>query len=134
MEGIKYEFSGQIDNQGTLRLNMVELREMTRQHPNQKVIVTLEILDGGDVEVMKAWYRNYVLPKVVEAWRELGENYTTEQVDVGLRSDYTTSCHIPMNNTNAVHVDSVDDLDRERLKRYLDEVTIFAATNLNLAL
>jgi hypothetical protein len=134
MEGVKHEFSAQIDEHGVLRMSMLEFKQAMKQYPNKKAVVTVEILDGGDVEIMKAWYRNYVLPKVVEAWRELGENYTTEQVDVGLRSDYTTSCHIPMNNTNAVHVDSVDDLDRERLKRYLDEVTIFAATNLNLAL
>ena len=131
MEGIKQEFSGQIDDQGVLRMNMVELKDAMKQHPNKKVVVTVEILDGNDTEIMKAWYRNYVLPKVVEAWRELGENYTTEQVDWELvnhtivrRKAAAAECWIA----------SIDDLDRENLKRYLDEVTIFCSTNLNLIL
>jgi hypothetical protein len=131
MEGIKHEFSGNIDNEGVLRLKMIELRQLVKQHPNKQVIVTVEILDGGDVEIMKAWYRNYVLPKVVTAWRELGETYTVEQADYHLMRSTTVRCQ---HRNKEGGIAGVEDLDRENLKRYLDEVTIFASTNLNCIL
>lgn len=131
MEGVKHEFSGNIDNEGVLRLNMVQLRDMASKHPNKQVIVTVEILDGGDVEIMRAWYRNYVLPKAVEAFRELGENYTVEQADKELVRHTTVRKKKALSELWAV---DLDDLDRELLKRYLDEVTIFCSTNLNLIL
>jgi hypothetical protein len=131
MEGIKHEFSGNIDNEGVLRLNMVELRDMASKFPNKQVIVIVEVLSGGDVEIMKAWYRNYVLPKVVTAWRELGENYTTEQADNYLLR-YTTVMYHYRNKEGGIL--TIKDLDREMMKRYLDEVTIFCSTNLNLIL
>ena len=130
MEGIKHEFNAQIDEQGVLRMGMREFKQTMKKYRNKKVVVTVEVLDGGDVEVMKAWYRNYVLPKVVEAWRELGENYTTEQADIQLGLLTTTRKKSQVDHW----ITSVDDLDREELKRYLDEVTIFCSTNLNLIL
>lgn len=131
MEGIKKEFSGQIDDQGVLRMNMVELKQSMKQYPNKKVVVTVEILDGGDVEIMRAWYRNYMLPKVVQAWRELGELYTIDQADYQLRIHSAVTCQVRGKEGGAA---TIEDLDRELMKRYLDEVTIFCSTNLNLIL
>ena len=129
MEGVKHEFSGNIDDNGVLRIKMTEFRYLAKQHPNTQVIVTVEILDGGDVEQMKAWYRNYVLPKVVVAWREFGESYTTEQADLQLRR-LTTVCRYRA----GAFMREVWELDREMMKRYLDEVTIFCSANLSLSL
>jgi hypothetical protein len=123
--------NGQIDDQGTLRLNMVELREMTRQHPNQKVIVTLEILDGGDIQLMLSRYRNYILPKVIAAFRELGENYTPEQADKELIRHTTIRKKTVLEEDWVI---PIEELDRELLKRWTDEITIFCSINLSLSL
>jgi len=131
MEGIKQEFSGQIDDQGVLRMNMVEFKEFTRQHPNQKAVVTVEILTGGDTVMMLSWWENYVLPKAVKAFRETGELMTTDTADLMLRK-LTTTC--ARGNGESRHWVEVKDLDREQLKRFLDEVKVVCAMNLNCIL
>jgi len=131
MEGIKHTLNCQVDQYGNLRVNMTELREIVKRYPNQKAIMTIEILDGGDTEVMKAWYRNYVLPKVITAWRELGENYTLEQADRELVKLTTVR---KIQAAGEPWIANLEDLDRTELKRYLDEVALMCSMNLNLIL
>lgn len=128
---MKHEFNAQIDEHGELRIDMVQLRGTVKKYPNQKAIVTIEVIDGGDVEMMLSWYRNYVLPKAVGAWRELGESFTTDQADEQLRC-LTTACHRAMGGEKFIV--TVEQLDREELIRYLDEVKLICSTNLNLVL
>ena len=131
MEGIKKQFSAQIDDSGTLRMVMNEVREFVRHHPNQKAVVTIEVLNGGDCIMMKTWYNNYALPRIVEAWRELGESYTVEQADRELVK------HTTVRRKTVLEEDWIidfDELDRDLRKRYLDEVALFCSINLNLDL
>jgi len=131
MEGIKQTFNATVDNDGNLRLVMVELREFVRKYPNTRAILTVEILNAGDVEIMGSWYRNHVLPRVVVAWREIGEYYTDEQADRELRR-LTTVCHKSYACEKTLI--EFDDLDREQRKRYLDEVKLLCVTHLNCIL
>lgn len=131
MEGIKIEFSAQINEQGVLRMGMLEFKQAMKRYPNKKAVVTVEILDGGDVEMMRSRYRNYILPKVVEAYRDLGENYTSEQADRELVKHTTVRKKTVLNEEWII---ALEDMDRELLKRWTDEVTIFCSMNLWLTL
>ena len=131
MEGIKHIFDCNIDNEGNLRLEMVKLRAVAKKFPNTKVVMTLEILNTGDVEMMRSRYRNYILPKVIEAWRELGETYTEDQADIELVRNTTVRRKTVLEEDWVV---PLEDLDRELLKRWTDEVTIFCSMNLSLIL
>lgn len=112
-------------------MDMVEFRSFTKQHPNKSVVMTLEILDGGDTIMMLTKYRKGWLPKIVQAWRCFGERYTEDQADKQLRI-HTTSCHKVWNGD--IMIVTVDELDREEMKNYMDEVAIFCSQNLNLIL
>ena len=81
--------------------------------------------------MMKTWYNNYALPRIVEAWRELGESYTVEQADRELVK------HTTVRRKTVLEEDWIidfDELDRDLRKRYLDEVALFCSINLNLDL
>jgi 3-keto-L-gulonate-6-phosphate decarboxylase len=131
MQGSKHTFNCQIDEHGTLRVNMEEIRQLTKKNPNRKVVMTLEILDGGDIEIMKSWYANHVTPRVVEAYRELGENYTAKQVDIELVRHTTIRKKQAMGEEWIV---DIADLDRTQLRLWLEEVNVFCAMNLSLIL
>lgn len=131
MNGIKHTFQARISAKGVLQVNMTELNEIMRNYPNKQAVVTIEIMNQGDVQMMLARYRNHILPKVVKAWRELGENYTVETADRELRK-HTTTCHQTWAGEKMIV--PVDSLDRELLKQYLDEVNVFCSMNLSLIL
>jgi len=131
MKGTTHTFNCQIDEKGMLRLNMVELRSITAKYPNRKVVLVMEILDTGDVEIMKSWYTNHILPKVIEAYRDLGENYTAKQADRELVRHTTVRRKAALEEEWIV---DLADLDRTQLRMYLDEVVVFSSQNLSLIL
>ena len=73
----------------------------------------------------------YMLPKIVEAWRELGENYTSDRADVELIRHTTVR---KKTVGDQLWILKLEDLDREMMKQWIDEVTIFASINLHIAL
>lgn len=127
-EQITLQIPGKIDNNGDLRLNMVQLREMIKPYPNRNISITIEVFTDDDVHSMRSWYKNFVLPKVVHAWSEIGERYTEDQADKELRK-LTTTCH-----KSDGTLSEIEDLDRPMLIQYLDEVKILASQNMNLVL
>ena len=128
MEGLKKTFNFRIDDQGNLRMDMVEFREATKHHQNKAGIMTIEIMDGGDVIMMQTRYRKHILPKAIEGFRNLGNNYTAEQADIELvRHTVTRNKSV----SGELWIIKLEDLDRELLKKYMDEVTIFMSQNLN---
>jgi len=131
MEGTKFTFNCQIDDQGTLRMDMVELRAMTGKYRNKKVVMSLEILDGGDTVMMLTRYWKHIIPKSIEGFRDLGTNYTPKQCDVQLRCQ-TTTCHMEWDNE--IMIVPVEQLDRELLKKFIDEVVCFCAEHLSTSL
>lgn len=123
--------TGRVDDSGKLRLNMNELNEQLKPFKNCRASVIVELFPGGDTEVMKSWYRNHVLPKVIQSWRELGEAYTPDQADEQLRR-LTTTCHKTLAGEPVIV--PIEGLGRPELHRYLEEVKIFSSMNLNLVL
>lgn len=131
MEGQKSTFNFRIDDQGTLCMDMVEFREAVKHHKNKAGIMTIEILDGGDCQMMLTKYRKGWLPKIVQAWKCFGERYTEDQADKQLRI-HTTTCHKQWNGD--IMIVTVDELGREELKNFMDEVALFCSQNLNTVL
>ena len=131
MEGATHSFNCKIDDQGVLRMNMVEFKSITEKYKNKQVIMTIEILDQGDTVLMLTRYRKHIIPKAIEGFRNLGTNYTDEQCDNQLRC-LTTTCHMEWNGE--MMIVPVDQLDREMMKKFMDEVTLFCAENLNIIL
>ena len=131
MEGLKHTFNCQIDDHGTLRMDMVELRALTGKYRNKKVVMSLEILDGGDTVMMLTLYWKHIIPKAIAGFRELGNNYTAAKCDEQLRC-LTTTCHMEWDNE--IMIVPVEQLDRELLKKYTDEITLFCAEHLSISL
>lgn len=127
----EYTYRGQVDDEGTMRLPMNQLREEIKRHRGANVIVTIRVEDKGDTTIMKTWYRKHALSRVVRAWRELGENYTEEQADRELRK-LTTVCHKKIADEEVI-VD-IDMLDRGEMLQYIQEVQLFSNINLNTVL
>lgn len=122
---------GEIDRDGTLRLNMVELREKCKAHKDCKVSIQIEVFNDGDTSKMLSWYRNHALPLIVKAFRETGEMYSDEVADEKM-AELTTARKKTAGGTTILL--KVESLDRPMLIRYLDEVNIVCSTNLNLIL
>jgi hypothetical protein len=108
-------------------MDMLELREYVKRYPNKQAIVTVEILDDGDVIMMQTWYKKHALPKVTAAFREYGNIFNEEKADNLLARESSVR-----SGTNGII--PLEELPREKLKMFLDEVKVYCATNLSLVL
>lgn len=77
--------SGNIGNDGKLRMYFEELNQFFAMHKGSRVIARFSVVSSGSSEALKGYYFNYVVPTFRNAFWEAGERMTEEQTERRLR-------------------------------------------------
>lgn len=77
--------SGNIGNDGKLRMYFEELNQFFAMHKGSRVIARFSVVSSGSSEALKGYYFNYVVPTFKHAIWEAGERLTEEQTERRLR-------------------------------------------------
>src|SRR5699024_9294449 len=77
--------SGDIGNDGKLRMYVEELNQFFAMHKGSRVIARFSVVSSGSSEALEGYYFNYVVPTSKHAIWEAGERLTEEQAERRLR-------------------------------------------------
>jgi hypothetical protein len=77
--------SGNIGNDGKLRMYFGELNQFFAMHKGSRIIARFTVASPGSSEALKGYYFNYVVPTFRHAIWETGERLTEEQTERRLR-------------------------------------------------
>jgi hypothetical protein len=122
---------GYINSTGDLEVNKPYLKQITRLFRDKHVQIDISVLDGRDGSQMVKYYKGYVIPKMQEAWKELGERFSDDYTDLMARK-LTKVCH--QNQGGERKLMEFEDLTYQDQTEFLDELKVFCLTNLNLVL
>ena len=70
---------GKVDAKGELKINMDDLRNFCRMHPNRSVAVRVEVQGIEPTERLKNYWFGYVVKEMQRAMYEGGNDLTEEQ-------------------------------------------------------
>ena len=120
--------SGVIDAKGNMLLPMDRLTAFFLANKGKRIVVCFEAAEHGSTAAQQSYYYKYVLPTIVDAYREQGTRMTAHDVDKQLLWLYpgdliTPEHYIP---TRA------DQLDVTQMNDFLEWLKQFAAENLNV--
>lgn len=77
--------SGNIGNDGKLRMYFGELNQFFAMHKGSRIIARFIVASPGSSEALKGYYFNYVVPTFRTGIWEAGERLTEEQTERRLR-------------------------------------------------
>lgn len=77
--------SGNIGNDGKLRMYFGELNQFFAMHKGSRIIARFTVASPGSSEALKGYYFNYVVPTFRTGIWEAGERLTDEQTERRLR-------------------------------------------------
>lgn len=77
--------SGNIGNDGKLRMYFGELNQFFAMHKGSRIIARFTVASPGSSEALKGYYFNYVVPMFRSGIWEAGERLTEEQTERRLR-------------------------------------------------
>lgn len=77
--------SGNIGNDGKLRMYFGELNQFFAMHKGSRIIARFTVASPGSSEALKGYYFNYVVPTFRSGIWEAGERLTEEQTEHRLR-------------------------------------------------
>ena len=119
------------DSRGNLEYYKGELDEFLKLHPNRNVIIRFEIAPREPSARTKAYYYNYVLPKMARAFYENGERMTQPQVDKFLR-EHCPSIQDEVWENGKCHISTraFDNLDSSEANEYIEWIKEYASENL----
>ena len=121
--------SGVIDAKGNLRLPMDRVNAYFADHKGERVIVRFESAPVGSTMAQISYYYGYVLPELVQAYKEQGTRMTAESIDRQLIQFYPgekDEQEIGL-GTGVVYARN---LSKSQMFDFLDWVKQFAAENL----
>lgn len=106
-----------------------EVKDFFMRNKNQRIICHFSTIDGTN---KKAFYRNYVLPKIQEAFVSKGSIYSIEEVDIIIRNELPLLVfrHYVENKVFETQRE-LKDISSEEAGILLDIAIKYAAENLN---
>jgi hypothetical protein len=84
----KISESGLVGADGRLRMPMDRLNAFFAKHKGERVIVRFESAERGSSAAQLAYYYNYIVPTVQQAFKEIGERKSEQATDRFLLSQY----------------------------------------------
>lgn len=122
----KISESGIIGPDGRLRMPMDRLNAFFAKHKGERIIVRFESAPVGTTAAQQAYFYNYVLPTVQQAFREIGQIMSPDLTELLLFTEY------PGNPTdeNGVLKTSARQLTKSQMSEYLEWLKQYAAENL----
>lgn len=129
MSNQKISESGVIGTDGKLRLPMDRLNAFFNANKGTRVVVVFEAAEQGSTAAQQSYYYRYVLPTIVQAYREQGTRMTPDDVDKQLLGLYPgekgeEEIGMGVDVTNARH------LSKSQMTDFLEWLKQFAAENL----
>jgi len=120
---------GKTNSSGQIGYYSSEVKDFFNRNKYKNVVCHFAIV-GGDNK--KSYYRNYVLPKLQEAFFGIGSIYTIEEIDEMMRAliPITILKQFTGDKTIELHR-KLDDLTSEETGMLLDLSIQYAAENLN---
>lgn len=122
----KISESGLVGADGRLRMPMDRLNAFFAKHKGQRVIVRFEAAPVGTTDAQKAYFYQYVLPTVQEAFRQIGERMTTELTELTLFAVYPGT---PTNEKGEM-IMNARQLTKTQMSDFLEWLKQYAAENL----
>lgn len=117
--------SGIVDSDGRMRLPMDRLNAFFAAHKGERIVITVQAMQHGTSAAQRGYYYTYVLPTIVDAYRQYGNWLTPDDVDQQLVGLFPVSC------STAEHpVNRASDMTMEQMTEFLEWLKEFAAENL----
>lgn len=78
--------SGEVTENGKMRLPMDRVTEFLNQNKGKRLIVTFEVAEHGSSTALLRYYFGYIVPTVQQALTKLGNRITRKQTEEWLRN------------------------------------------------
>ena len=78
--------SGEVTENGKMRLPMDRINEFLNQNKGKRLIVTFEVAEHGSSNALLRYYFGYIVPTVQQALTKLGNRITRKETEEWLRS------------------------------------------------
>lgn len=123
--------AGVITADGVLHIPMDRLNACFAEHKGERVIAKFYFAVPGSTEAQRAYYYNYVVPTIQQAFRETGERKTESNVDHFLIDEYPgdkseSQIGLGVDVTEARH------LNQSQMSDFLEWLKQYAAENLSV--
>lgn len=127
----KISESGLIGTDGRLRLPMDRINAFCAANKGKRVVVRFEAAEPGSSKLQQAYYYNYIVPTIQQAFLQTGERKSEKTIDKFLIEQY------PGDKEEAqiglgVDVTEARNLDRKQMFDFLEWLKEFAAENLSV--
>jgi len=104
-----------------------------RQNPSKDFIFKFDVVSTKPKNKLVAYLHAAVLPKVIQGFRDIGENHNKISVVNELKKYCPVLWKYEMRDGHLMPVDrELDELNFFELKRLIDEIIIFAAEQLDV--
>ena len=127
--------SGNIGNDGKLRMYFGELNQFFAMHKGSRIIARFIVASPGSSEALKGYYFNYVVPTFRTGIWEAGERLTDEQTERRLRELSPVMYEqIPNIETGEyeTRLRKIPELSNAELIEHIEHLKQIAAENYNL--
>jgi len=131
MKSDKISESGTIGKDGKLRLPMDRLNAWFASHPGERITVRFEAAPQHSTAAQTAYFYNYIVPTVANAFYEQGTRMSEKNVDKWLVEQY------PGDKTESVlgtceEITEAREFDKNQMSDFIDWLKMYAAENLNV--
>ena len=118
--------SGFIGTDGKLHLPMDRLNAFFRANKGMRVTMRIEALQPGSTMAQLAYYYNYIVPTIQQAFAEQGTRMTNDQTDRMLVGEF------PMDvlKDNGENVEIGQEMNQSQMSEFLIWLREYAAENL----
>lgn len=120
--------SGLISTDGRMRLPMDRLNEFFAAHKGERIVIQIEAVPQHSTAAQQAYFYNYILPTIVQAYRENGYRYSDRDVERELMNLYPETITVDGHYiaTRAAQ------LSQAQMSDFLEWLKQFAAENLSV--
>ena len=131
---MNYEGYCKTDSKGHLYIyNRGMFEDFFRENPSSDFILTVKGVSKEPSNRLFAFYHSEVLPKLIEGFRNLGENHNKGTVAEEMKKHSPVMWHFELiDGRMEAEARDFEQLNYFERKRHIDECIIFAATNLDI--
>lgn len=127
----KISESGLIGTDGRLRLPMDRINAYCAANKGKRVVVRFEAAEPGSSKLQQAYYYNYIVPTIQQAFLKTGERKSEKAIDKFLIEQYPGDKE-EVQIGLGVDVTEARNLDRKQMSDFLEWLKQYAAENLSV--
>lgn len=128
MKSDKISESGIIGNDGRMRMPMDRVNAFFADHKGERIIVQFEAVAPKSTSAQQAYYYNYIVPTIQQAFKEKGIRKREDATDRFLISQYPGDLHTESGDW----ITTGCQLTKTQMFDYLEWLKEYAAENLSV--